>query len=109
MTLVWLAGWDFSFRFPPARRVFCLIGRMMTKIQDIVYAVTVKRLSGKQLWWSKRVRIFCDGGRPIFRWFPRYCKRGYHPHWGMRGFAIYWLGREFNFSFGSDRNGFYER
>ena len=80
----------------------------MTPLQSFVYAKTVRRLSGKRLWWSKRVRVFCDAGSPVFRWIPRYRRLGYAPYWGMSGFAGYWLGREFNFSFGQDRNGLYQ-
>ena len=79
----------------------------MDRMQELVYALTFRRLSGKRLWWSKRVRIFCDGGGPVFRWRPRYRRLGYDPHWGMFGFAVYWLGREFNFSFGRDVRGLY--
>ena len=81
----------------------------MSQLQELIHDMTFRRLSGKRLWWSKRVRIFCDGGVPIFRWVPRFRRLGYDPHWGMVGFAAYWLGREFNISLGLDRNGFYGR
>jgi hypothetical protein len=65
-------------------------------------------LSGKILFWSKYIRIFCDGGWPKFTWIPKFRRTYYDPHWGLKGFAFYWMGREFNFSFGKDKNGLYD-
>ena len=66
-------------------------------------------LKGKRLFWTHYVRVFTDGGYPKFRYFPRFRRLHYATHWGMRGFAIYLFGREFNFSFGIDKNKLYEK
>jgi hypothetical protein len=57
--------------------------------------------------WTRRIRIFCDGGYPIFRWVPRFRHQYYDQFWGLCGFAIYLWGRELNFCFGTDRNNLY--
>jgi hypothetical protein len=62
----------------------------------------------KRILWTSHVRIFCDGGNPIIRYFPKFRKECYAKYWNMKGFAVYWLGREFNFSFGKDINGLYK-
>lgn len=80
----------------------------MDRLEHWVHRVTFRQLGGKKLWWSKRIRVFCDNGVPIFRWVPRFRRQGYHPRWRMFGFAVYWLGREFNFSFGVDHNGLFK-
>ena len=67
-----------------------------------------ERLHGKRLFWGVRLRVFCDGGYPIFRLTPRFRTMGYAPHWGMRGFCIYIFGREINFSCGRDIHNFYQ-
>jgi hypothetical protein len=61
----------------------------------------------KTILWTRRIRIFCDGGCPNFRWMPRFRRQHYAAHWEMTGFAIYLWGREINFSFGVDRKGLY--
>lgn len=61
----------------------------------------------KEILWKRRIRIFCDGGCPKFRWIPRFRRQHYATHWELSGFAIYLWGREVNFSFGVDRKGLY--
>jgi len=58
--------------------------------------------------WTKYVRIFTDGGGQNFRWFPKFRTGMYCKHWGMSGFYVYWLGREFWFSFKEDKKGLYK-
>ena len=62
----------------------------------------------KTIIWTTYVRIFCDGGNPIIHYFPKFRTDHHDKHWNMFGFAIYFLGREFNFSFGKDINGLYK-
>jgi len=62
---------------------------------------------GRKIIWTKMVRIFCDSGRPVMRYVPRFRRMHYDKHWNMYGFAMYWFGREFNFSFGEDVKGLY--
>ena len=62
----------------------------------------------KTVVWSKYVRIFCDGGQPIVRYMPRFRRARYAMHWKLHGFAMYWLGREFNFELGEDVNHLHE-
>lgn len=64
-------------------------------------------LHRKTIVWTRRIRIFCDGGCPKFRWMPRFRRQYYAAHWEMTGLAIYLWGREVNFSFGVDRKGLY--
>ena len=66
-------------------------------------------LRGKTLYWSKYVRIFCDGGYCSLRLLPRVHRMHYDPHWNMRGFWITFLGRQFFFSFGKDIHQHYDR
>jgi hypothetical protein len=66
-------------------------------------------LFGKTLLWKNRVKIFCDAGGPIFRWYPRFRRLHYHKFWGLKGFAAYLWGREINFCFGEDQKGLYNR
>lgn len=61
----------------------------------------------KKILWTTYVRIFCDGGRQIYRVIPEICRMSYAKHWKLWGFRLYWLGREFCFSFGKDVNGLY--
>lgn len=75
--------------------------------ERFVRRLFTSKLQGKVLIWSKYVRIFCDGGRPFFRWIPRLRLQKYAKHWGLFGFAIYIFGREVNFSFGEDKKGLY--
>ena len=63
---------------------------------------------GKVILWTPYFRVFCDAGMPIIRYFPRFRNLRYAKHWNMCGFALYWLGREFNFSFGKDINNLYD-
>ncbi len=65
-------------------------------------------LHGKRLIWTQYVRVYCDGGYPRNFLCPRFRFGMYDKHWGMKGFAMVWLGREFNFSFGKDKNGLYK-
>ena len=67
------------------------------------------RLHGKHLIWTRYFRLYCDGGYPNFYWIPRYDKYGYDKYWGMRGFCLTWMGRQFFFSFGLDKRGFYKK
>lgn len=55
----------------------------------------------------KFFRLYTDGGHPRFRWLPRFRRMHFHDHWGLRGFAVYFIGREFNFVFGKDQRGFF--
>lgn len=64
-------------------------------------------LRGKRLVTTRKLRIFCDGGDPRWRWLPKFHKSYYDPYWGMKGFAMYLWGREVNFSFGDDIHGLY--
>lgn len=66
-------------------------------------------LHGKKLIWTKHVRVYCDGGLPKNFLFPRFRFGKYADDWGMKGFAVVWLGREFNFSFGNDKNRLYKK
>lgn len=74
---------------------------LIEKFQDYFY--------NKTIIWTPTVRIFCDGGKPIIRYIPRFRRAYYAKFWGMSGFVIYFLGREFNFSFGKDVNGLYRK
>lgn len=71
--------------------------------------ISFKKLKGKRLLWTSRIKIFCDGGEPIYRLTPRVRRQHYNPHWGLYGFAVYWLGREFNVCVGIDKRGLYTR
>lgn len=64
-------------------------------------------LAGKKLVWRESIRIFTDNGQPIFRLLPRVRRIGFDKYWDLWGFAVYWLGREFNFVFGKDKKGLY--
>lgn len=64
-------------------------------------------LAGKRLVWTTYFRLFTDNGQPKFRIIPRFRRLHYSKHWGMKGFAVYLWGREFNFSFGKDKKDFY--
>jgi hypothetical protein len=64
-------------------------------------------LHAKKIIWTKYIRVFCDGGNPIFRYLPRFRRAHYNPYWGMYGFAVYLFGREINFSLGEDKKGLY--
>lgn len=65
-------------------------------------------LNGKRIIWTKQFKLFTDGGMPIYCWYPKVRIAYYDPYWGLRGFKIYWLGREFNFEFGKDKQGLYK-
>lgn len=64
-------------------------------------------LENKVIFWSRRVRVFTDGGTSRWYWIPKFRKANYSKHWGMTGFCIYLLGREIVFSFGVDKKGLY--
>ena len=68
----------------------------------------VSRISGKRLLQTKYFKIYTDGGQPMFRYFPSYMRMGFAEHWGMRGIAVFWLGRGFHFVFGEDTKGLYK-
>lgn len=67
------------------------------------------KLSGKRLVWGKWFRIFTDSGQPKFYYIPRIINGIYHERLGMSRFRMYWLGKEFNFSFGEDKHGLYTK
>lgn len=67
-----------------------------------------EKLKSKRVIWTKTIRLYTDGGQPKFTLLPGIRKQGFHSHWGLCGFVIYWLGREFNFVFGKDINGLYK-
>ena len=79
----------------------------MKRLQAIISAVLTRPLQGKVLIWSSRVRLFTDGGQPVFLWKPRLQPHRYHPHWGMRGWVMTWLGRQIFLTLGEDRNNLY--
>jgi hypothetical protein len=64
-------------------------------------------LHGKRLLWGTSVKVFCDGGRPRYTVYPRIRRMGFAPYWGLTGFSLYLLGREFNFVFGRDKHKLY--
>lgn len=64
-------------------------------------------LYARNILWEKKIRIFCDGGEPIWNWIPRIHRMGYDKYWGMIGFWMTWLGRQICFSFGEDKMGLY--
>jgi hypothetical protein len=66
------------------------------------------RIKGKRLIWLKYFKVYTDGGHPIFRYVPVFVKKFFDPHWGLKGFNMYFLGREFNFVFGEDKHGLYD-
>lgn len=63
---------------------------------------------GRKILWNNHIKIFCDGGYPTFKIIPHLCKNHFDPYWGLKGFIICWLGREFHFVFGKDRKGLYD-
>lgn len=67
-----------------------------------------EKLRGKKLIWTKYVRVFCDGGNPKNLIWPRFHFGMYDPCWKMKGGVLTWLGRQFFFSFGEDKKGFYK-
>jgi hypothetical protein len=77
------------------------------RVQGLVMRFWTYPLHCKTIMWRRRIRIFCDGGSPKFKWIPRFRCQHYATHWGLFGFAIYLWGREINFSFGVDRKGLY--
>jgi hypothetical protein len=78
-------------------------------IEKLIRNAFSHRLHGMKLFWRPAIRVFCDGGYPVFRWLPHFRRLHYAPYWGMCGFAVYLFGREINFSFGMDRNGLYAK
>lgn len=68
----------------------------------------MKFLCGRTIIWTKSIRIYCDGGAPKFTFLPKYRPLSFYKYWGLKGFAIYLWGREFNFSFGVDKMGLYD-
>jgi hypothetical protein len=65
-------------------------------------------LRAKKVLWTRYVKIFCDGGQPIWHWFPHFNWSYSAPFWGFKGFRMYLFGREVNFIFGEDKNGLYK-
>lgn len=59
--------------------------------------------------WTPTIKIFCDAGKPIIYYFPKFRRKHFAKYWRMYGFEIYFLGREFNFVFGKDVNGLYSK
>jgi hypothetical protein len=82
-------------------------GDQVGYMKRIVMCLWTYPLHCNEILWTRRIRIFCDGGCPKFRWIPRLRRQHYATHWGLSGFAIYLWGREVNFSLGVDRKGFY--
>jgi hypothetical protein len=62
---------------------------------------------GKRLIWTTYFRLFTCGGFPKMRYIPKFRRSHYAAYWGMRGFVVYWLSHEFNFSFGKDIHNHY--
>lgn len=62
----------------------------------------------KTLLWTKKIRIYCDGGYPPITYYPKFRFHIYDKYWQMYGFVITFLGREFYFSFGEDVKGLYK-
>jgi hypothetical protein len=81
---------------------------MFVKLREFIEKNYTHPLHAKKLVWTKRVRIFCDGGQPIWRWFPKFYRATYHPYWNLYGFVMYLFGREINFVFGEDINKLYD-
>jgi hypothetical protein len=65
-------------------------------------------LKGKKILWTKYVRIFCDSGYKDVKYRPKIITGIYSNYWGIKGFIIDFLGREFWFSFGEDKHGLYK-
>ena len=72
-----------------------------------IRSVISDRLFCKRLYWGSYLKIYCDGGEPIFRWFPKFDKKYFASCWGLKGFNMYWLGREFSFVFSKDKHKLY--
>ena len=68
-----------------------------------------QKLFKKKILWTKYCRVFCDGGEPIFKWYPVFVPHFYHKYWKMWGFKVYLFGREINFSFREDVMGLYKK
>jgi hypothetical protein len=79
----------------------------MTKLQGIVYETITRSLQGRVFVWTKTVRVFTDGGSPIFRWWPSVRIHAYAPYWGLRGWILTWLGRQMFLTVGNDRHNLY--
>jgi hypothetical protein len=62
---------------------------------------------GKEILWTSYVRIFCDAGQPKTTYWPTFRRMHFAKFWNMKGFCLYWLGREFSFCFGKDINNLY--
>jgi hypothetical protein len=69
----------------------------------------MKFLKGKVFMWTTYVRVFCDESQPKFTLYPVFRKSVYSSYWGMSGFSVCFLGRQFIFSFGKDVNGLFKR
>lgn len=74
-------------------------------MRDLIKRYFTCPLHGRRLVWCDWLRVYTDGGNPIWRWFPRCYVMGFDPHWALHGLAIYWLGREFNVVVGKDIHG----
>jgi hypothetical protein len=80
---------------------------MQERIRNWILKNFTAPLRYKKILWTKYVKIFCDGGFPIWRKYPRICRTHFSPHWDLKGFRIYIFGREINFVFGEDKKGLY--
>jgi hypothetical protein len=80
-----------------------------TVLDSLVRRYISYPLRSKEIVWTKKVKIYTDGGMPIMCYWPRFTKLGINDYWGLSGFHLYWLGREFTFVYGEDINGLYCR
>jgi hypothetical protein len=78
-------------------------------MKDLILKYFTYPLYAKTIYLSKYIRIFCDGGQPLFYYFPKiWGYPMYDKYWEMKGFCVQWLGRQIFFSFGKDVNGLYK-
>lgn len=77
------------------------------KVKLFIKKYFTYRLHSKTLLWSTNIRIFCDGGCPVWTWIPKIHKNYYSSYWNMWGIVIQIFGRQVFFSFGKDINGLY--
>lgn len=78
-------------------------------IKNLLFKKITYPLKGKKIYWSTYLKIYCDGGQPIFKYYPVFhLKNCINKFWKMYLCRIYFLGREFNFCFGKDINKMYD-
>jgi len=58
--------------------------------------------------WNKYIRLFCDGGQPIWYWVPRFKLAYYSKYWGLKGITMHLWGRQLCLIIGRDRNNLYK-